>query len=282
MNSRILVFIIAFVCIGIGLLGIMPYFSPPDTLAPDAEKANNKTEQTYVLWFARQSLKKGDAVSRASLYKKNVPESQALQYGFDSDVEVQFKKNMVANQPVEANAAVSQLSFSSPEDPEYLNLVGTPDLIPYSLALSKNNRVGDIVRVNDYVDILALTLSNKNLANERVQNDYSSLELTTVLSNIRVIRTDNSALNVEDIKSKTKGTEKEIPTQIIIELTPEQLSLLLIVQEMAQIKVVKHIDDAALLYHAKISTVFPEQRKIRQLRGERKAFDPQMVIQSEE
>lgn len=276
LNSRIVIFIVAFSCIAVGVIGILPYINSANQTAVQEQ---DKPEPVYTLWFSYSSFERGEPIPKKALYTKKVRQSEALVYGFDGNVAIKFNTGMVANRAIAANTPIRQNLFSAPGDADYINLIITPDFIPYSFSVSNSNRIGDVIQFNDRIDILALTANNLNLSKSSINNDYNTLELTTVLSGIRVLGVSNS--EVEKGKGKSKGENVPSLSHIIVEFNQAQLAKFLIVQEVANIKVVKHIASSSNPYHATISTAFPEQREIRQLRGETKEVDPEMLILSE-
>ena len=276
LNSRIVIFIVAFLCIAVGVMGVLPYLGNTNQATTQVNE-KKEPEPVYTLWFSYEPFEQGDPVSRKALYSRKVRQSDALAYGFDRDVTIKVKKGMVANQAIKLDTPITQNLFSSPGDADYINLTISPNYIPYSFSVSDANRIGDIIQLNDRIDILALTVSNLNLSRAAVNNNYSSLELTTVLSGIRVL-----GISTESKDDKDKNNKNVLGTShIIVEFNQAQLAKFLVVQEVANIKVVKHIAGITNPYRATISSVFPEQKEIRQLRGEAKDVDPEMLILSE-
>lgn len=272
LNSRIVIFIVAFLCIAIGVVGILPYINDAGQTVIQANQ-DERPEPVYTLWFSHKSFEQGDPVSHKALYAKKVRQSDALAYGFDDDVTIRVNKGMVANQAIKPNTPITQSLFSSPGDADYIHLIISPDFIPYSFSVSDDNRIGDVIQFNDRIDILALTANNLNLSKSSIANKYNSLELTTVLSGIRVLGINTATQDEKD--------EGQSVSHIIVEFNQAQLAKFLVVREVANIKVIKHIRSITNPYRATISSVFPEQREIRQLRGKAKEFDPEMVILSE-
>ncbi|MZI96011.1 Flp pilus assembly protein CpaB [Vibrio sp. CAIM 722] len=225
MNIK-LVSVFAVIAIGVGVYGVIGQKQPqphPETQV--------KEEKKLTVYLTKSDLKKGHVLTRSDVYLEKWPESKANKYGLDDNLVVNFSGRPLVRRDINSDKLLYRDSLIYQQDPEYVDFVVKPGLIPFPIETNSDAIVGGVIHANSKVDILALASTSQNLANDHSVNTYKGVSLTPVLMNIKVLK-----LTTEKVKNKDQRVNHE-KTALILELTPKEVATLTIAKRIAQIEV---------------------------------------------
>ncbi|WP_332396654.1 Flp pilus assembly protein CpaB [Vibrio metschnikovii] len=237
MNSKLLIglALLAILAGGYGLFASSPAPAPVVVQAPPAEVKTVVAPpvKTTQIWLARTALQPGQIVTRADLELRRIPEPEALALGVDADIKLEFVTNLRAAHTIQAGDVVWPESLLAPNHAGYMDLILTPNHVPFSIQVSEQSIIGGVIRPGSLVDILALSSLKQNLANDATVRCFETVSLTPILMGVKVLQVDTP--------NQTNSSRGEVigPTQanVIVELTRKQVATLTIARHIAQLEI---------------------------------------------
>ncbi|NAW62691.1 Flp pilus assembly protein CpaB [Vibrio sp. V31_P5A7T61] len=237
MNSKLLIglALLAILAGGYGLFASSPAPAPVVVQAPPAEVKTvvARPVKTTQIWLARSALQPGQIVTRADLELRRIPEPEALALGVDADIKLEFVTNLRAAHTIQAGDVVWPESLLAPNHAGYMDLILTPNYVPFSIQVSEQSIIGGVIRPGSLVDILALSSLKQNLANDATVRSFETVSLTPILMGVKVLQVDTP--------NQTNSSRGEVigPAQanVIVELTRKQVATLTIARHIAQLEI---------------------------------------------
>ncbi|EKO3616479.1 Flp pilus assembly protein CpaB [Vibrio metschnikovii] len=237
MNSKLLIglALLAILAGGYGLFASSPAPAPVVVQAPPAEVKTVVAPpvKTTQIWLARTALQPGQIVTRADLELRRIPEPEALALGVDADIKLEFVTNLRAAHTIQAGDVVWPESLLAPNHAGYMDLILTPNYVPFSIQVSEQSIIGGVIRPGSLVDILALSSLKQNLANDATVRSFETVSLTPILMGVKVLQVDTP--------NQTNSSRGEVigPAQanVIVELTRKQVATLTIARHIAQLEI---------------------------------------------
>ncbi|WPC76456.1 Flp pilus assembly protein CpaB [Vibrio porteresiae] len=206
------------------------------TAKPEKQVEQKEQEQLIQVYLAKHDLAKGEPLSRSDVVVEKWKQAKANQFGIDKDQSLAFKTGQLVRAPVLAGAVIYPENIISQEDSDYVDFIIQPNRIAFPLETTNDAIVGGVIRANSHIDVLALTSTAQNLANDRSINSYKGVSLAPILMNIKVLK-----VATEKVKENKEEREK---TSLILELTPKQVSTLTIAKRIAQLEVHQTVKNA--------------------------------------
>lgn len=197
-------------------------------------ESERKVPVTYDVWVAAHALKRGQSVGRNDLTLMTWSESQAKQQGIRQNSTLTFVKGMAANNAIEAGQVVFPDMVTSPDQDGYFSLLIKPGQVPFPLTVSSTSVLAGVIQPGTYVDVLALSSRNQNLANAESVRDFKNMTVSPVLMGVRVLQVQRSS------KANVGASDK---ANLILSLTRKQASTALIARKMAELEVQVSSDD---------------------------------------
>lgn len=237
MNSKLLIglALLAILAGGYGLFASSPAPDPVVVQAPPAEVKTVVAPpvKTTQIWLARSALQPGQIVTRADLELRRITEPEALALGVDADIKLEFVTNLRAAHTIQAGDVVWPESLLAPNHAGYMDLILTPNYVPFSIQVSEQSIIGGVIRPGSLVDILALSSLKQNLANDATVRSFETVSLTPILMGVKVLQVDTP--------NQTNSSRGEVigPAQanVIVELTRKQVATLTIARHIAQLEI---------------------------------------------
>lgn len=202
---------------------------------PSQPVEQKKQEQLVKVYVAKHDLAKGESLSRSDVIVEKWKQAKANKFGLDKDQSLVFKTGQLVRTPILAGAVIYPENIISIQDPDYVDFIIQPNRIAFPLETTSDAIVGGVIRTNSHIDVLALTSTAQNLANDRSINSYKGVSLAPILMNIKVLK-----VATEKVKENKEERDK---TSLILELTPKQVSTLTIAKRIAQLEVHQTIDN---------------------------------------
>ena len=253
------VFIIALI-IMLGGLAVGIFISHSSGKPVVTTEPEHKAPATYDVWIAAHALKRGQSVGRNDLSLTTLTDSQAKQKGIRESSTLSFVKGMAANKAIEAGQVVFPDMVTSPDQDGYFSLLIKPGQVPFPLIVSSTSVLAGVIQPGTYVDVLALSSRNQNLADAESVRDFKSMTVTPVLMGVRVLQVQ---------RSSTTSMEPSDKANLILSLTRKQASTALIARKMAELEVqVSNGDTPSWELTADAGDVVSSYRAIKEFRAE--------------
>lgn len=231
MNSKLLI-AVALMVIGVGGYGLLTPSTPIAT-APIEEATSNTPTKQYQVWLAKQPLQKGQLVSRTDLELRRIDEAQALSLGVNQDIELTFVTDLRIERDLAAGEVVWPEWLITPEQPAYLDLILTPNHVPFAIQVNPQSVIGGVIRPGTLVDILALSSLKQNLATDETVRSFETVSLTPVLMGVKVLQVNQQSNH----SSSERNEELNSQASVIVELTRKQVATLTIARHIAQLEI---------------------------------------------
>ena len=270
MNLRILI-PVALIAVGAGLYGLSGKIMTAKLA--QQEKPQNEVVKPVArkvrVWTLKQDLWAGQVVIRDHLQTEMVSSEEAIKYGLTenedgkiADVKIRFIKGMVAGSNLKAKQWVTAADFVAPDQERYIELTISENMVPYAVKVDPDTIVGGVISHGSFVDVIALSSINQNLANDQLVKDFQSISISPVLMAVRVLK----VLQQEKPASKASPATTEV--SLILELSRKQIARLVIAKKIAQIEIHKSIGvEQAELLQADSGDVLPTYRAIKEFRA---------------
>lgn len=263
MSQRVF-FLIAFLSIAGGVLGLSGFFQSKNTTASNISNISIQVAQL------KSPVVKGDIVTGDNIRYFRLREAEALEYGIVSDVVISPVSGMVAKKDLSTADYLSMSDFILPSDPAYLDTVIDDHMTPYSLTIERKDFIGSGISVGDRVDVIILTSDEQNIGDTSRSNhieSFRSLSVSPLLRNVRVLAIDDG---------KEKENEKEDILPLTIELDRDQVAKMVIARRIGIIEVIKSSNASQqrlLGMKADTHDVLPNFKSVTEIRGSDKAFN---------
>lgn len=232
MNSKLLI-ALALLAIAAGGYGLFAPATPPPAQSTLAVESQPVPAKQWQVWFARHPLEKGQQITRADLELRPIDEPQALALGVNQDMTIDFTPEMRITQPLGQGAVVWPEMLLVPNQPGYIDLILTPDHVPFPIQVQEASIIGGVIQPGSLVDILALASLKQNLANDETVRSFETVSLTPILMGVKVLQV-NRQQNREE-KGRNEITTSQ--ASVILELTRKQVATLTIARNIAQIEI---------------------------------------------
>ena len=256
------VLIIALIIILGGIAGSIFLTRTPDT-TKETVQADAPTPITYDVWIARKTLQRGQTVDRTDLKLISLSQEQAREKGVRENSTLTFAKGMAANTAIEADQVVFPSMVTRPDQDGYFSLLIEPGQVPFPIQVSSTSVLAGVIQPGTYVDVLALSARNQNLANAASVKDFKSMTVSPVLMGVRVLQVRTEEAGEENEKSASQKTS------LILGLSRKQASTALIARKMAELEVqVSNGDTAAAELSADTGDVVSSYRSIKEFRAQ--------------
>ncbi|WP_099612598.1 Flp pilus assembly protein CpaB [Vibrio fujianensis] len=232
MNSKLLI-ALALLAIAAGGYGLFAPATPPPAQSTLAVESQPVPAKQWQVWFARHPLEKGQQITRADLELRSMDERQALALGVNQDITIDFAPEMRINQPLAQGGVVWPEMLLRPNQAGYIDLILTPDHVPFPLQVKAESVIGGVIRPGSLVDVLALASLKQNLANDQTVRSFETVSLAPVLMGVKVLQVNQQQL------IEGKGREQATTSQasVILELTRKQVATLTIARHIAQLEI---------------------------------------------
>ncbi|MCG3747784.1 Flp pilus assembly protein CpaB [Vibrio cincinnatiensis] len=232
MNSKLLI-ALALLAIAAGGYGLFaPASSPPAQSMPVVEPKPLPAKQWQV-WLARHPLEKGQPITRLDLELHAIDESQALALGVNQNITINFTPEMRITQRLEKGAVVWPELLLVPNQPGYIDLILTPDHVPFPIQVKEESIIGGVIQPGSLVDILALASLKQNLANDETVRSFETVSLTPVLMGVKVLQVNQS----QSSEGKGRNELSHSQASVILELNRKQVATLTIARHIAQLEI---------------------------------------------
>ncbi|PJC86099.1 Flp pilus assembly protein CpaB [Vibrio sp. HA2012] len=260
MNLKILL-PIAVIAMGAGLYGLSGSLDTQENSPAVTEAAPKQLR----IWLTNTALQPGQVVTSRELETRLVPEAEANKHGLVSDTSIQFVKGMVAGLALESGQWVTNSDFVTPDKPEYIELTTAKGMVPYAIKVEPETMIGGVIGQGSLVDIVALSSTDQNLANENTVRGYQSVSVSPVLMAVKVLQVQkHTPTEIEKATSKTVSND----VTMVLELSRKQLAKLVVARKIAQLEVHKSVGSAeAEQLHANAGDVLPSYQAIKEFRA---------------
>lgn len=258
MSQRIF-FILAFLAIAVGVLGLSGFFQSKNTTASNISNVSIQVAQL------KNPVSRGTMITADNIRYLRLREDDALQQGIVADVIINQVPGMVAKRDLTLTDYLSMGDFIVPGDPGYLDAVIEDHMTPYALTIERKDFIGSGISVGDHVDVIILTSDEQNIGETSRSNhieSFRSLTVSPLLRNVRVLAIDEE--------------EEEELLPLTIELDRDQVAKMVIARRIGIIEVIKSSNASQqklLGMKADTHDVLPNFQSVTEIRGQSKAFN---------
>ena len=264
MNLRILI-PVALITMGAGLYGVSGHLMTKPVI--EEPEVIQKKEPQIRIWQLKENRQAGQLIRRDDLKVQMVSEAEANERGIAEDIHIDFVKGMVAGAELAAERWVTGQDFVKPDEPQYIELTTQEGRVPYPIKVHADTIIGGVIDHGSLVDIIALSSTSQNLANEETVQEYQSVSISPVLMAIKVIQVQKPKPIITD-KAKKGAQKPPSDVTLVLELTRRQLAKLVIAKKIAQLEVHKSVGmTAAEQLQANSGDVLPTYQAIKEFRA---------------
>ncbi|WP_045480362.1 Flp pilus assembly protein CpaB [Vibrio owensii] len=241
MRSRLALFV-AFLAVLVGGVGIFHNITSTQNQNAIAEvnhpaKSVIDDVQYIQVWRAAVDLERGTPIDINNVEREQLQLNIALEEGISSDIKLDFSPSTLLNKNIKQGQLVLPEYQVNESDPRYIDLLITEGMEPYSLLVSTRNLVQGYIRPGTYVDLLAVSSPQENLADEDNDAiDFSGVNAQLILQNVKVLSI-GGATQDEDAVQSNVSSEDEHQVVIVVEVVPQAIARLSIAQKTMHLEV---------------------------------------------
>ncbi|MGF1901660.1 Flp pilus assembly protein CpaB [Aliivibrio sifiae] len=222
-----IIMVLAIATILFGLYGLVNNLSMPNPINIQPTK-----EVKIKVWRLKKDVELSEEIDRRMLSIESISEEKANSLGFFEDVAIELKPGTVFRNTLNKGDYLSMNDLIAPNDDGYIDYVIAPERVPFPLTVDPSSITGGVIRSGTIVDILALA-STKNMSKTN-RNVKKSVSITPIFSGVKVLKVKRT------VKKERNDVETET-VNLILELTREQATKLIVAKEIASIEVYKSI-----------------------------------------
>ncbi|WP_045495453.1 Flp pilus assembly protein CpaB [Vibrio hyugaensis] len=241
MRSRLALFV-AFLAVFVGGLGI--FHNITSTQNQNKTSEENRPVRSAIddiqyiqVWRAATDLERGIPIDVNNVKREQLQLNIALEEGISSDIKLDFSPSTLLNKSIKQGQLVLPEYQVNETDPRYIDLLITEGMEPYSLLVSTSNLVQGYIRPGTYVDLLAVSSPQENLADEDNDAiDFSGVNAQLILQNVKVLSIGGSSQEESSVQSNV-SSEDEHQVVIVVEVRPQAIARLSIAQKTMHLEV---------------------------------------------
>lgn len=222
-----LIIVLAVMTILFGLYGLgesLSLFTP--------QKIQPAKEVKIKVWRLKKEVNMSEEINRHMLALELMPEQKANALSFSEDVTLDLIPGTVFKSELKKGTYISMSDLITPEEDGYIDYVIAPERIPFPITVDPSSITGGVIRSGTIVDILALT-SPQNM-NNSTRNVKKSVSITPIFTGVKVLQVKRSVIK----GNRSNDVETEV-ISLILELTREQATKLIVAKKIADIEVYK-------------------------------------------
>ncbi|KLV04163.1 hypothetical protein ABT56_16280 [Photobacterium aquae] len=262
MSSKV-IFFIAFLAVVTGLYGVYDALTPVHQ-SEQAAPIQEQPLQYVTIWRSKDNLKKGQAIKADELVREQVLLDEAIKFGINSDIELDFAPTTLLNVDVPKGALVFSEYQTKKNQVGYLDLLVRNGKTLYPLHVSTRNLINGYIHPGDYIDILTISSPSENLSSQNnLVSSFDGLEARLFLSHLRVMNIGDES---NDVVTAKAAMETDGMTTIIIEVDPDDIARLSLAQKTTQIEIYRSQHYRGAL-DAVVSDVINNYSGVVELRG---------------
>ncbi|WP_434528049.1 Flp pilus assembly protein CpaB [Vibrio sp. K4] len=241
MRSRLALFV-AFLAVLVGGVGIFHNITSTQNQNAIAEvnhpaKSAIDDVQYIQVWRAAVDLERGTPIDINNVEREQLQLNIALEEGISSDIKLDFSPSTLLNKNIKQGQLVLPEYQVNESDPRYIDLLITEGMEPYSLLVSTRNLVQGYIRPGTYVDLLAVSSPQENLADEDNDAiDFSGVNAQLILQNVKVLSIGGATQDEDTVQSNV-SSEDEHQIVIVVEVVPQAIARLSIAQKTMHLEV---------------------------------------------
>lgn len=241
MRSRLALFV-AFLAVLVGGVGIFHNITSTQNQNAIAEvnhpaKSAIDDVQYIQVWRAAVDLERGTPIDINNVEREQLQLNIALEEGISSDIKLDFSPSTLLNKNIKQGQLVLPEYQVNESDPRYIDLLITEGMEPYSLLVSTRNLVQGYIRPGTYVDLLAVSSPQENLADEDNDAiDFSGVNAQLILQNVKVLSIGRATQDEDAVQSNV-SSEDEHQVVIVVEVVPQAIARLSIAQKTMHLEV---------------------------------------------
>ncbi|YCO04287.1 Flp pilus assembly protein CpaB [Vibrio sp. VNB-15] len=241
MRSRLALFV-AFLAVFVGGVGIFHNITSTQnqiTTAEESRPARSAIDdiQYIQVWRAAVDLERGAPIDVNNVEREQLQLNIALEEGISSDIKLDFSPSTLLSKNIKQGQLVLPEYQVIESDPRYIDLLITEGMEPYSLLVSTRNLVQGYIRPGTYVDLLAVSSPQENLADEDNDAiDFSGVNAQLILQNVKVLSIGGSTQDEDAVQSNV-SSEDEHQVVIVLEVVPQAIAKLSIAQKTMHLEV---------------------------------------------
>lgn len=266
MNPKI-IFIVAFLAISSGIYSVvdMLFLTTESVEVDDTLAVTVASEEQYItLWRATQPLIKGRPLTSSMVSREQVPVSEALILGVNTETTLDFQPSTLMNTNVNIGELVLIEYQTRKGHSGYLDLLVMDGMTLYPLTISSKNLISDYIKPGDSIDIIAISSPVTNLSNTTSELDISQgVAASLLLEKVRVMSVEQSD---SEIINPRMSSDDNSELTIVIEVKPDDLSRLALAQRTMYLEIVR-----SQIYqqrpYAEVSDIVPNYNGVIELRG---------------
>ncbi|WP_169308247.1 Flp pilus assembly protein CpaB [Ferrimonas aestuarii] len=262
MSSK-MTFVIAFVAVMFGLLGILDLLQNQEPPPPVQVVAKPEVKM-LTLWQASTAITAGHKINTRQLTPVNLPETEARLLGVSDNVKLDIDDTTLVARDMSPGEWVFNSDLRRPGDDGYLDLLTTKGMTLYPLTVSAKNLIDDYIQPGDHIDVLAVSSPNKNLSKtDDSITDFEGVAAEVLLNHVKVMALDKSLTGAVNPRV---ASPDELSATVVIEVQPQVLSRLALAQRTMHIEIYRS-SPFSTIPGAEVSDVIKNYNGVVELRG---------------
>ncbi|USD67755.1 Flp pilus assembly protein CpaB [Vibrio sp. SCSIO 43136] len=255
----------AILALAVGVYGI---FNEVFATKPEADNITQVEPQETKLriWVANQSIRKGDNFD---------PEQLDAQMRLESEVgyallDLPYSKGAVFRHGIRAGEVLTADDLITPEDPDYVETIIKPGMVPYPLAMASRHIVAAGVKAGDYIDILSLTSLQQNMAQRDSLESprAANVDVKPLLNRVRVLAVQGKTYDDQELSHYSVDETSTLVT-LVLEIPHDFISRMTLARRLSALEIYKSRNQTQLP-QAQTKDILPGYQGIVELRGSRR------------
>lgn len=231
-----------------------------------------KIEQEHFVFAAKNDIKKGAILTRNKFNLVKIRADNLVVECKDYQENISFAADIRAKKDLGKDEFLLSTSIAYPGSKEYINLILRKGYIPFDLDIPVNKIIG-VASINpgDLVDIVVFSSKNKNLAIHAIEEQFKQVTMESLLPAVKVLQvvTPVKESLVKNSANYLENSSESQTIHLVLEITPKNLSKLVLALRVADVEFIKHIPGAEKQYFTDSIKILPQYNSVISLRAKK-------------
>lgn len=275
-NSKLIVALI-FCAAMLMVLGVADFMRPEPVAitTPDVPEP----EKHYAVWQMSRPSLRGEYTKDLSLRRVVLSEKDAHQHGINRDILPKMTMTTILRHTKEQDSFLFEDDLAQVGDDDYIEFLITEGKAVYPLTISSANLIEGFIRAGDYVDVLAVSSPNINLADDNQVSRFDGVKTKLLLEKIRVLSVGQDRWSKKnDVKLAARQDQTSMNrVTLIVEVEPQHVPKLTLAQRTMYLEVYKsqEVTSAPSIY---VSDIIDNFTGVVEIRGRKQSGELKDVL----
>jgi|GEM_PF-2122870 len=258
--------LLAILALGVGVYGVFNevFATKP---APTEIEQVAVPERKVRVWLANTTIERGENFS-AELVEAEMRLEDEADYAL---LDLPYSKGAVFRHRVRPGEMLTSDDLITPDNPDYVDTIIKPGMSAFPLAMEQRHIIAAGVKAGDFIDILALTSLQQNMAQrDSVQSPRdANIDVKPLLNQVRVLAVRGKTYDNQDLIHYSQDEASAMVT-VVLEIPHRFISKMTLARRLSALEIYKSRSQM-YLPEAQTKDILPGYQGIVELRGSRRS-----------